>query len=163
MATTYRHIPVLLDEVIAGLDPQDGDNIIDGTIGGGGHAHALLAKSSPTGRLLGLDLDPRALAASRKKLKDFGSRAVVVKASYADLTSVLREHPDFKPVNSILVDLGLSSDQLDASGRGFSFHDTDTVDMRFDPDASESASDLLFRSTEEELAEILKAYGEIPN
>ena len=153
------HQPVLYQEIIHALQPQRGGFYVDGTLGAGGHAWGLLEASSPDGRLLGLDLDPQALALASQKLAPFGERAVLVRASYQTLTSQLAAL-EWPAVNGILLDLGVSSMQLDTAERGFSFQAEAALDMRFDPNGAVSAADLVNELPESELADIIFRYGE---
>jgi 16S rRNA (cytosine1402-N4)-methyltransferase len=150
---------VLLDEVLEWLRPRPGGRYVDGTLGNGGHSSAILERSGPDGRLLGLDADPAAIDVARERLGPFGHRATLVNASFRDVASVVGEN-DFGPVDGILMDLGLSSRQLDAGGRGFSFRHDEPLDMRFDPNHGESAAELLSRAAESEIADILYQFGE---
>ena len=115
-----EHISVLLEEVVNWLEPRPGRSFIDCTLGGGGHAAALLAASGPDGRLLGLDADPGALSVAAERLAPFGERAVLVRANFRDLATVAPAH-GFDRVAGIVIDLGLSSRQLDFSVCGFTF------------------------------------------
>jgi len=157
--TPGEHVSVLLDEVIAGLSPRAGGRYLDGTIGNGGHAAAILHASAPDGRLLGLDADPAAVVVAHARLADFGDRATIVNASFREMDRVA-EARGFGPVDGILLDLGISSRQLDAGGRGFTFRHDEPLDMRFDPTRGESAADLLNRADGAEIADILYQYGE---
>ena len=154
-----EHVTVLLDEVVDWLRPRGGGAYIDCTLGGGGHAAGLLAASAPDARLLGLDADPEALAVARERLAEFGPRLVTAHANFRDLAEVARAHR-FERVDGIVMDLGLSSRQLEASGRGFSFRADEPLDMRFDPEGGETAADLLNRADEAELADLLYGFGE---
>jgi 16S rRNA (cytosine1402-N4)-methyltransferase len=154
------HLPVLVQEVVDGLDIEPGRHIIDATVGGGGHAYEILATSSPDGLLLGLDRDPAALAVSRARLASFGDRFELAHSSFARLAEVAAAH-DFVPTDGILLDLGLSSLQLADASRGFSFQIEGPLDMRFDRTSSDlTAADLVNGLSAEELAEILYRYGE---
>ena len=156
-----RHVPVLYQAVLAGLRPGPGGAFIDGTVGLGGHAAGLLEATGPTGQLLGLDRDPAALAQARANLAPFGDRAVLVQASYTDMARVAASvGPGFLPVDGILLDLGLSSLQLDDSARGFAFASAGPLDMRFDPAAELSASEIVNTWPADELADIIYRYGE---
>lgn len=155
----YGHQPVLLREVLAYLDPQPGGLFIDGTLGAGGHAAAILAATGPTGRLLGFDRDPAALAFAAQRLAPFGERFIPVGRSYADMGYVAHDR-GFHPVDGILLDLGLSSRQLEDGNRGFSFLKEGPLDMRFDPRTGETAADLINNLSAEELADIFRRYGE---
>jgi len=153
------HISVLLDEVLHWLQPRDGGRYIDGTLGNGGHAAAILATSGPTGRLLGVDADPAAIRVAEDRLAAFGGRVVIVNRSFRDLAAVV-EAQQFGQADGILLDLGISSRQLDAGGRGFSFRHDEPLDMRFDPTRGESAADVLNYADEVQIANILYEYGE---
>jgi 16S rRNA (cytosine1402-N4)-methyltransferase len=153
------HTPVLYETVLAHLALGPDSRVIDGTLGGAGHASGLLQATAPTGRLLGLDRDPAAIARARERLAPFGQRAVLVQSSFAELDAVARTH-DFAPADGVLLDLGLSSYQLAAPERGFSFVKDGPLDMRFDPAQGLTAADLVNQSSVEELANILYRYGE---
>jgi 16S rRNA (cytosine1402-N4)-methyltransferase len=132
---------------------------VDCTLGAGGHAAGILQASSPDGSLLGLDVDPNAIALAGQRLADFGSRVVIRKASYR----TLREQLDtlgWPPVEGILLDLGASSMQFDTPERGFSFQQEAPLDMRFDPQQATRAADLVNKLPEAELAEVIYRYGE---
>jgi 16S rRNA (cytosine1402-N4)-methyltransferase len=154
-----EHAPVLLAEVVHWLAPRAGGVYIDATLGNGGHATAILEASAPTGRLLGLDADPAAIGVARTRLADFGDRAVLVNRNFRDLAEV-GPAVGFDAVDGIVIDLGISSRQLDTGGRGFSFRHDEPLDMRFDPSSGESAAELLARADEEEIADILYQFGE---
>jgi 16S rRNA (cytosine1402-N4)-methyltransferase len=156
------HAPVLYQEILAALRPAPGGRYIDGTVGAGGHAAGLLAASAPDGRLLGLDLDPQALAAARERLAEFGDRAVLAQASYVDLAAVAAGLPGFLPVDGVVLDLGLSSLQLDDPARGFSFQQDGPLDMRFGPGAGPTAAEIVNGWPPEELADIIYRFGEEP-
>ncbi|MBI4091024.1 MAG: 16S rRNA (cytosine(1402)-N(4))-methyltransferase RsmH, partial [Candidatus Komeilibacteria bacterium] len=161
MEREYFHVPVLADEILDLLQPSSNDNFVDGTIGGGGHAEKLLEATGPHGQLLGFDLDPRAVRSAQHRLAKFGTRATVIQGSYAELSAAIRRYPQMQPIQGILVDLGLSSDQLEVSGRGFSFRDQGAADMRFDPGTGVSASRLLASASESELEQVFKKFGEV--
>ena len=154
-----EHTPVLLAAVLHGLRPRADGRYVDATVGNGGHAESILAASAPSGRLLGLDADPEALAVARRRLAPFGERAVPVASNFRQLGRVAAEH-GFEPVDGIVMDLGISSRQLDVGGRGFSFRHDEPLDMRFDPTSGESAAELLERADESEIADILYQFGE---
>ncbi len=158
-AGEFGHKPVLLREVLAYLDPHSGDVFVDGTLGAGGHAAALLSATAPTGHLLGFDRDPAALAFAAQRLAPFGERFIPVGHSYADMDTIALEH-DISAVDGILLDLGLSSRQLEDANRGFSFLKEGPLDMRFDPRQGETAADLVNNLSAEELADIFRRYGE---
>ncbi|MCA9976087.1 MAG: 16S rRNA (cytosine(1402)-N(4))-methyltransferase, partial [Anaerolineales bacterium] len=137
-----EHVPVLYHEVLNLLQPQPGGLYLDGTLGAGGHTAGLLALSAPTGRVLGFDRDPEALRYAQAQLVAYGERVTYVQASYAEMASLA---PDcgFAAVDGVLLDLGLSSRQLDNPERGFSFMRPGPLDMRFDSTRGETAADLL--------------------
>lgn len=153
------HVPVLYDEVLDLLRPAPGGRFIDGTVGAGGHAAGLLAASAPDGRLLAFDRDPDALAFVRQRLAAYGDRVTFVHASYAAMGALAPSH-GFAAVDAILLDLGLSSRQLAAGERGFSFMQEGPLDMRFDPTQGETAADLVNNLSAEALADIFWRYGE---
>jgi 16S rRNA (cytosine1402-N4)-methyltransferase len=150
------HVPVLYNEVLAGLQPKPGGFYIDGTVGAGGHAAGILERSSPDGRLLGLDRDPAALAAARVALAGFGERAQLVQASYIEMAVRAAE----ASADGILLDLGLSSLQLDDPARGFAFRHDGPLDMRFDPQAALTAAEIVNEWPLDELADVIYEYGE---
>jgi 16S rRNA (cytosine1402-N4)-methyltransferase len=152
------HIPVLLDEVLKALAPKGGGKYIDGTVGAGGHAEAILNASAPDGKLLGLDGDAEALSIARETLKPFGERVVLVRANFTQLKSVAAEH-GWIPADGVLLDLGLSSMQLASPTRGFSFA-SDSLDMRMDDRTELTAADIVNEWSEAELANLIFQYGE---
>lgn len=156
---TTQHVPVLLDEVLQGLRVRAGGRWLDGTLGGGGHAEAILRASAPDGRLLGLDRDPAALARAAARLEPFGARAALRHGSFEDLEAHASRagFPDF---DGILLDLGFSSDQVDDAARGLSFRMDGPLDMRLDPGEGPTAADLLNELEPEEIADILWRFGE---
>jgi 16S rRNA (cytosine1402-N4)-methyltransferase len=151
------HRPVLLDEVVHWLAPAEGMVIVDGTVGAGGHAAALAARVGSTGRVIGLDRDPEMLALAAQAT--VGLPVTLVKAPYSDAGRVL-DDLGIDKVHGILLDLGLSSDQLQWAARGFSFAADGPLDMRFDPDSDVTAADLVNRLPAEELADIIFQFGE---
>lgn len=158
-STRPGHVPVMLDEVIDGLAVRPGGRYVDATVGLGGHAAAILEAAQPGGRLLGIDRDPNALERAAERLAPFGDAVVLVRGSYADVAAICEEH-DFAPVDGMLLDLGVSSLQLEQTGRGFSFQRDEPLDMRMDPDEETSAFELVNETEEEELAGIIWQYGE---
>ncbi len=156
------HIPVLRDEVIEALAVQPGGRYIDCTLGGGGHAAAILENSSPGGQLLGIEADPDNIKVAREKLAAYGEAAVIVNENFANLEAVAERY-HFRPVHGILFDLGLSSFQLAEGGRGFSFQQDAPLDMRFSPAQQTTAANLVNSLSENELYRILKDYGEETN
>jgi 16S rRNA (cytosine1402-N4)-methyltransferase len=153
------HMPVLLEEAVAWLDPRSGGRYCDATVGLGGHARAVLERSAPDGRLIGLDRDASAIAAAADQLQPFGDRVTLVHARFSEAREVL-ERLGMVPVDGFLVDLGVSSPQLDRPERGFSFRADGPLDMRMDPSQGETAAELLRRVDEGELTRIIQDYGE---
>lgn len=157
--TVLTHEPVMLDEALRLLQPRSGGLYCDGTAGRGGHTRAILETSSPEGRVIAIDRDPEAVRAVRAGLEEFGERLEVVHGRFSELPQVLEER-GINGLDGLLVDLGVSSPQLDDGARGFSFQREGPVDMRLDPTEGETALDLISTTTEAELARILKEYGE---
>jgi 16S rRNA (cytosine1402-N4)-methyltransferase len=155
------HQPVLYHEIIHALQPNSPGFYVDGTVGAGGHARGILEACAPDGCLLGLDLDPQALALAREFLAPYGERVRLVQASYTSLHEVLRGE-GWERVQGILLDLGLSSMQMDNPERGFSFQVDAPLDMRFDPSRGLTAADLVNSLPETELVDLLFRYGEEP-
>jgi 16S rRNA (cytosine1402-N4)-methyltransferase len=155
------HIPVLLEEVVEALAVRSGGIYLDATVGGGGHAAAILEASAPRGRLLGLDRDPEAVRRAAQRLSAYGDRVAVIHASYEDLLLVSRRE-GYVPVHGILFDLGFSSWQIESASRGFAFSLEGPLDMRFDPGTQVNAADLVNDLPEDELAALLYRYGEEP-
>ncbi len=153
------HVSVLYKEVVEGLQPKSGARYIDGTVGAGGHAFGILESSSPRSELLGLDRDPAALNVARERLKEFGDRVHLRQASYVEMENVAHEL-GWVEVNGIVLDLGLSSLQLEDAARGFAFKHEGPLDMRFDPATPITAADLVNGGDPDELADILFKYGE---
>ena len=156
------HIPVLLNECLEGLDPKPGKLILDGTLGGGGHTRAMAELVEPDGKIIAFDRDPIAVEKTEQTLK--GLPVAVACSSYVDAPEVLN-NSELGPeagvfLDGILLDLGLSSDQLAARGRGFSFNDEGELDLRFDTSQGEPAWRLLARVSAEHLADIIYQYGE---
>jgi 16S rRNA (cytosine1402-N4)-methyltransferase len=153
------HIPVLAEETIEVLAVQPGGRYIDCTLGGGGHAAAILKRSSPGGQLLGIDADPEATKIARERLEAYSGSLLLINDNFVNLQAICYKH-DFLPVHGILFDLGLSSLQLNDSGRGFSFQHDAPLDMRFDPGQELTAADIINTYPETELAHLIKTYGE---
>ncbi|RMF07827.1 MAG: 16S rRNA (cytosine(1402)-N(4))-methyltransferase RsmH [Candidatus Neomarinimicrobiota bacterium] len=156
--STPAHIPVMLSEVLDYLQPQGDMVVIDGTVGLGGHTRAILTKLSPRGQVIGLDRDAETLRCCQALLPS-DPRVTLVHASYGDLPSVL-EQQAVPGVNGMLLDLGLSSFQLDYPDRGFSFRQDAPLDMRFDQTTGEPVSHWLRRTDEKTIADCLFTYGE---
>jgi 16S rRNA (cytosine1402-N4)-methyltransferase len=154
---------VLLAETISALQPRPGGRYLDGTFGGGGHTRALLDASAPNGIILALDADPAAIdrASALQQNSDIAQRLIPVRANFAELAAVARDR-EVSPLDGILLDLGLSSFQLDQPERGFAFRHEGPLDMRFDPDQGVPASDLVNTLPERELADLIWRYGEEP-
>ncbi len=161
LAVVDRHVSVLLDEVLEGLQPRSGGRYIDATVGMGGHAAALLRAAEPDARLLGLDADPQALAYASLKLGSWSDAVVLEEANFRHLQSIA-EDLGFTGVDGIVLDLGVSSLQLDNPTRGFSFRGTDPLDMRFSPHQRLSAADIVNTCPEHALADLIFRYGEEP-
>ncbi|MCL4394168.1 MAG: 16S rRNA (cytosine(1402)-N(4))-methyltransferase RsmH, partial [Chloroflexi bacterium] len=159
MRQTGAHVSVLFQRVIEYLEPRPGGLYIDATLGAGGHAAGILAASAPSGRLLGLDADPAALAVAAENLADLRDRAVLVHSNFERLREVAHAQ-GFLPADGILLDLGLSSMQLADDARGFSFQSAGPLDMRFDPSSGDTAADLVNSLDETELADLIYEYGE---
>ncbi|HEY51249.1 MAG TPA: 16S rRNA (cytosine(1402)-N(4))-methyltransferase RsmH [Dehalococcoidia bacterium] len=153
------HVPVLLGETMEALAVQPGGRYVDCTVGGGGHARAILERSFPGGQLLGIDADPEAIDAAHKRLEAHRSSVLLVNDNFVNLQATCIRY-DFFPVHGILFDLGLSSMQLNGSGRGFSFQYDAPLDMRFNPGQEITAADIVNSSPEAELARIIRTYGE---
>lgn len=155
----FAHVSVMLDEVIEQLSPRAGGVYADVTIGGGGHARAILEQSGPDGRLIGTDRDRAALEAAQAALDDFGERVVLRKARIRDLRQVLTGL-EIDAVDGVIADLGVSSAQLDGAERGFSIMKDGPIDMRMDPSEGETALELIGRADAGGLADTIFRYGE---
>lgn len=158
------HLPVLRDEAIAALLPRASGRYIDGTFGGGGHTRELLTATAPDGVVLALDADPAAIARAEAMRADgptLGSRLIPVQGNFAGMAEIAREQ-GLAPVAGVLLDLGLSSFQLDAPERGFAFRLDGPLDMRFDPTRGVPASELVNTLPETELADLIWRFGEEP-
>jgi 16S rRNA (cytosine1402-N4)-methyltransferase len=154
---TAGHVPVLTEEVLRQLRPERGGLFVDCTVGLGGHSRALLESGAT--RIIGLDRDQDALTQARVTLSAFADRADLVHADYRTIEDVL-DRRGVQFVDGALADLGVSSMQFEAPGRGFSFQRDEPLDMRMDRSAGETAADLIASSTEQELADTIYAYGE---
>jgi 16S rRNA (cytosine1402-N4)-methyltransferase len=152
-----EHEPVLLSETITLLEPRSDGLYLDGTLGGGGHAEAILDASSPGGRLIGLDRDPRAVERARTRLDRFGDRVELYEQNFAEIDGM----PELASIrlDGALLDLGVSSAQIDEKARGFSYQQDAPLDMRMGP-RGEPARDLLARANIDDLTEIIRRYGE---
>lgn len=155
-----RHVPVLLNEVLASLQPQPNQNFIDGTVGDAGHSQKILEATSPHGLLLAIDADPESLLRAKQNLYDFGERVTYVRANFSELQTIIRE-AGWGKVQGILLDLGWSSPQFAERGRGFSFQNDEPLDMRYAAsNGHQTAAELLNSATVPELAKIFRDYGE---
>ena len=153
------HQPVLYKEIIHALQLHDGGRYVDGTLGAGGHARGIMEASAPDGQLLGLDVDPQALAIARRNLAPYEHRIHLAQASYTSLSAQLVQL-GWEAVDGIVLDLGASSMQFDTPERGFSFLNDAPLDMRFGPQALQTAADLVNKYSERELADLIYQYGE---
>ena len=155
------HISVLKEEAINFLNPKENENFIDATCGAAGHTLEILKKTGPDGKILCVDLDGRALAEAKEKLENegFGQRAIFANDNFSHLKKIVEEN-NFDEISGIIADIGLSSDQLERSGRGFSFLKDEPLDMRFSEQGDLTAWEIVNHWPEEEISNILKEYGE---
>jgi len=154
-----QHKPVLKEEVLHFLELNNRRLIVDGTLGDGGHTEAILRRTGPQCRVLGIDRDAAALERARKRLATFGGRVILVQGNYSDIKNILSDQR-MEAMDGFLLDLGVSSPQLDTANRGFSFRQDGPLDMRMDASQKTTASDLLKELSDDELATIIKEYGE---
>jgi len=157
--SSNAHVPVLLGPVLEGLDIKANGCYVDGTFGRGGHSRAILERLTANGRLIAIDRDPQAIASAPQALLS-DPRFELIRGESAQLEKFIDERGLRGSVDGVLLDLGVSSPQLDEAGRGFSFLRDGPLDMRMDPDAGISAADWLARVDEKELKRVLKTYGE---
>ena len=155
----FHHVSVLLEEALDGLAVQPDGIYVDGTFGRGGHSRAILSRLAKDGRLIGFDKDPEAIRVGTQLAADDG-RFVVVRRSFADMAEELRQRGLHGQVQGVLLDLGVSSPQLDDAERGFSFLNDGPLDMRMDPAQGQSAADWINTAAEADIAAVLKEYGE---
>jgi len=155
----FRHIPVLPAEALRFLAPHPGGVYLDGTVGGGGHAVLILDLTGPEGVLIGLDRDAEALETARRKLSPFGERVRLFQSNFSRLDDIVAKL-GFTGIDGFLFDLGVSSHQLDSGARGFSFQQDAPLDMRMDTSGGDTATDLVNGLPEEELARIIREFGE---
>ncbi len=155
----FHHVPIMVREVTDLLWPERGGIFVDGTLGGGGHSEAILQLLPPEGRLIGIDRDRTALAAATERLKPFGDRFTALHGNFFHMKSLLLQRGITK-VDGILLDLGVSSYQLDEASRGFSYKAEAPLDMRMDQSAALTAADVVNGYSEKELIRILRDYGE---
>ncbi len=151
------HVPVMAEEVMRHLNPEPGALVVDGTLGGGGHTRLLAEAVGPTGRVIALDKDPAAVDLARERIAL--ANVTIVHASYADIPQVLQSL-ELEPASAVLLDLGLSSDQLADTERGFGIRTTGKLDLRFDPTVGEPAWRLLQFLRERDLADLIFEHGE---
>lgn len=156
---TPAHISVLYAETLAALSPRAGGRYIDGTLGWGGHSAGILEATAPDGHVLGIDQDTNALQAAQQRLAPFGDRFQAAHGNYRTLDTIAVQH-GWPAVDGVLLDIGVSSPQLDTAQRGFSFQHDAPLDMRMNPDGSTTAADLINELPEDELADVIYGYGE---
>jgi 16S rRNA (cytosine1402-N4)-methyltransferase len=159
--TAIGHAPVMVREVVAALNVRPGGRYVDGTVGVGGHAAAIMEAASPGGALLGIDKDPDALELAGRRLETYGDDVRLVEGDFAELGRICREH-GFAPVHGVLLDIGISSLQVDRAERGFSFLREGPLDMRFSPRQPLTAAQIVNEYPEGELADIIYRFGEEP-
>ena len=155
----FRHIPVLASQVLKALAPKSGGIYIDGTLGGAGHSSLILEQSGPDGFLLGIDRDRDALQAAAARLQPYAGRFTLVQGNYADMDKLAR-NAGLDAADGILLDIGVSSFQLDEAERGFSYNHDAPLDMRMDRSQGRTAADLVNQASAQELSRILYQYGE---
>ena len=159
MEVPVRHEPVMLREVLAGLEVRPGGRYVDCTLDGGGHAEAIMDAASPGGSLLGIDEDAEVMEIAKERLARFGDTVACVLGNFREVDSICRDRR-FMPVNGLLFDLGLSSHQLASGVRGFSFRSEAPLDMRFGPGAKTTAATLVNDTDESDLADLIWRFGE---
>ncbi|MDD3706054.1 MAG: 16S rRNA (cytosine(1402)-N(4))-methyltransferase RsmH [Clostridiaceae bacterium] len=155
----FEHIPVLLNETLEYLDPKPGGIYIDGTLGGAGHSLEILRRIIPGGVLIGIDQDDNAIEAAKKKLEAYKDNTVIVRDNFKNIKTIALQK-GFKEIDGILLDIGVSSHQLDEEERGFSYMHDGPLDMRMNTNLNFDASDIVNNSSEQELTRILREYGE---
>jgi len=155
----FSHEPVLLAEVLEILQPQPGETFVDCTVGGGGHSLEIASRISPHGKLVAIDRDREAVAAARKRMQHLGEAVIFVQDNFRNLKTILATL-ELEKVDGILLDVGVSSHQLDEGERGFSFHSDAALDMRMDRNGGITAAQLVNESPAEELARIIRDFGE---
>jgi 16S rRNA (cytosine1402-N4)-methyltransferase len=159
----FDHVTVLREEAVDALAPRSGGLYCDATLGGAGHATRILERSGPDGRLLGVDRDEMALAAARQRLERFGDRVTLAHGAFGDLSRIvgdLAQKLGTTQLDGVLADLGVSSPQLDRAERGFSFRREGPLDMRMDPSSGETARELCERMDVDDLADLIRKYGD---
>ncbi|MDG5468106.1 16S rRNA (cytosine(1402)-N(4))-methyltransferase RsmH [Deltaproteobacteria bacterium IMCC39524] len=155
----FKHVSVMAEEVMQYLQPHSGGVYLDGTLGGAGHARLILEASSPDGVLIGMDRDTEALAAAQRELASFGERVVLRQGNFSDMCTQL-DQLEIAAVDGILLDLGVSSHQIDSPERGFSFREDGPLDMRMNPKEGVSAATVVAETEADELKRIFRDYGE---
>lgn len=154
------HIPVLKKEILQYLQPAENENFIDCTIGEGGHAKLILEKTAPSGKVLGIDLDPGQIETGKWSMADYKDRLILENNSYANLKEIIKKN-NFAPVNGILLDIGMSSVQLEGSKKGFSFQAEQVLDMRYDDRFNNLTAEKIVNEWPlQEIEKIIKEYGE---
>ena len=156
---TYRHIPVMRDEIMAYLDCKPGKCYVDCTVGGAGHSRAILEKIQPDGLLVGIDQDVDAIQNAKQVLEAYTSTVRLIHDNYVNLPSILSQL-NISRVDGIIADLGLSYNQIENSGRGFSFQKSESLDMRMNVESGITAADIVNNETEKDLENIFRTYGE---
>ena len=155
----FEHKSVLLEETVNGLSIKPDGIYVDGTLGGGGHAYEVLKRLGDKGRLVGIDQDEAAIEAAGERLREFGDRVTIIRSNYCDMKSQLKS-ADIEKVDGIVLDLGVSSYQLDTAERGFSYRMDAPLDMRMDQRQQMTAKDIVNTYSETELFRIIRDYGE---
>ena len=155
----FEHIPVLLNETLEYLDPKPGGVYIDGTLGGAGHSSEIAKRIVPGGVLIGIDQDSNAIDAATRRLEAYKDNVIIVRDNFRNIKTIALQK-GFKEVDGILLDIGVSSHQLDEKERGFSYMQDGPLDMRMDTENGLNASDIVNNSSEQELIRILRDYGE---
>ncbi len=155
----FNHVSVLLNEVLEGLNIKPEGIYVDGTLGGGGHSLEIAKRLAENGRLIGIDRDDAAIAAAGERLSDYRDKTTIVRGNYSQMTDILRQL-DIRNVDGILLDLGVSSYQLDTAERGFSYMADAPLDMRMDRRESRTAGDIVNEASEHELFLMIRDYGE---
>ena len=159
MGIDNRHVPVMIPEVLDALNVQPGGRYIDGTCGEGGHSRAILRAADPGGQVMGIDADHEAVAVASDRLIEFGDAFLAVNSNFREMRTVALKY-DFVPVHGVLLDLGVSSLQLDREARGFSFRRPDPLDMRFSLSQRTTAGEIVNEYREDELADLIYQLGE---
>lgn len=155
----FEHIPVLLKETLEYLDPKPGGVYIDGTLGGAGHSSEIVKRIIPGGKLIGIDQDSNAIRAAGERLEAYKDNVLIIRDNFKNIKAIALEH-GFKEVDGVLLDIGVSSHQLDEEVRGFSYMHDGPLDMRMNTDRDYDASDIVNGASEQEITRILRDYGE---